>query len=78
MVDASADDDFTVSLDISGLSSNTKYYYRFKITNTQLVSATGETKTLAKAAEMEEVKLAVCSCSNYPTGLFNVYGVIAV
>jgi alkaline phosphatase D len=77
MLDASINDDFTVSVDISGLKSNTRYYYRFIITNTNVFSATGETKTLAKAGETEEVKLAVCSCSNYPAGLFNVYGAIA-
>ncbi|WP_031526925.1 alkaline phosphatase D family protein [Dyadobacter crusticola] len=77
MLDASVNDDFTVSVDISGLKSNTKYYYRFSITNTNVISPTGETKTLAKAGETEEVKLAVCSCSNYPAGLFNVYGAIA-
>ncbi|NIJ54540.1 alkaline phosphatase D family protein [Dyadobacter arcticus] len=77
MLDASVNDDFTVSVDISGLKSNTKYYYRFAITNTNVISPTGETKTLAKAGEMEDVKLAVCSCSNYPAGLFNVYGAIA-
>ena len=58
MLDASANDDYTVSVDISGLKSNTKYYYRFAITNTNIVSPTGETKTLAKAGEMDEVKLA--------------------
>lgn len=74
---ASASDDFTVSMDLSGLAANTKYYYRFTITNTGITSLTGETKTLGKSAELSEVKLAVCSCSNYPAGLFNVYGAIA-
>ncbi|MCE7067030.1 alkaline phosphatase [Dyadobacter sp. CY326] len=77
MLDASVNDDYTVSVDISGLKSNTKYYYRFAITNANIISPTGETKTLAKAGETDEVKLAVCSCSNYPAGLFNVYGAIA-
>ncbi|MFD2570100.1 alkaline phosphatase D family protein [Spirosoma soli] len=77
MVDAAAADDFTVSIDISGLASNTKYFYRFTITNTAVTSPVGETKTLPKGAELGEVKLAVCSCSNYPYGLFNVYGAMA-
>ena len=77
MVDAAAADDFTVSIDISGLASNTKYFYRFTITNTAIMSLIGETKTLPKGAELAEVKLAVCSCSNYPYGLFNVYGAMA-
>lgn len=77
MLDASVNDDFTVSVDISGLKSNTKYFYRFTITNTKVISPIGETKTLAKTGEASEVKFAVCSCSNYPAGLFNVYGAIA-
>lgn len=77
MVDAAAADDFTVSIDISGLASNTKYFYRFTITNTTVTSPVGETKTLPKGAEAADVKLAVCSCSNYPYGLFNVYGAMA-
>ncbi len=77
-VDAAANDDYTISVDISGLSSNTRYYYRFTITNTAITSLVGETKTLPKGAELAEIKLAICSCSNYPAGLFNVYGAVAV
>lgn len=76
-VDALADDDFTVSIDLSGLSSNTPYFYRFTITGTNTTSVVGETRTLPKGAERNEVKIAFCSCSNYPAGLFNVYGAIA-
>ncbi|MEZ0610562.1 alkaline phosphatase [Fibrella sp. WM1] len=76
-VDALADDDFTVSIDLSGLSSNTAYFYRFTITGTNTTSVVGETRTLPKGAERNEVKIAFCSCSNYPAGLFNVYGAIA-
>lgn len=78
LVDAAASDDFTVSIDISGLSANTRYYYKFTITNTTTTSLIGETKTLPKGAELNEIKLAVCSCSNYPAGLFNAYGAVAV
>jgi alkaline phosphatase D len=77
LLDAFASDDYTVSMDLSGLNSNTRYYYRFMITNTAVVSPVGETKTLGKEQEISEVKLAVCSCSNYPAGLFNVYGAMA-
>jgi alkaline phosphatase D len=77
LLDAFESDDYTVSMDLSGLKSNTRYYYRFMITNTSIVSPVGETKTLGKDQEISEVKLAVCSCSNYPAGLFNVYGAIA-
>ncbi|MCF0054508.1 alkaline phosphatase [Dyadobacter sp. CY356] len=78
MVDALSGDDFTVSIDISGLDSNKKYYYNFTIVNTATVSVTGETLTLPKAGERSEVKMAVCSCSNYAAGLFNVYGAMAI
>lgn len=76
-VDALADDDFTVSIDLSGLTSNRRYFYRFSLTNTSNVSVVGETKTLPRGGEAVEVKLAFCSCSNYPAGLFNVYGAMA-
>lgn len=76
-VDALADDDFTLSIDLSGLRSNTRYYYRFSVASTSAQSVVGETKTLPKDTELPEVKLAFCSCSNYPAGLFNVYGAIA-
>lgn len=72
------DDDFTISIDLSGLRSNTHYYYQFQIAQTSIVSPIGETKTLPKGAEVSQVKLAVCSCSNYPTGLFSLYGAMTV
>jgi alkaline phosphatase D len=77
-IDALASDDFTVSVDIRGLSSNTSYYYKFFITNTAVTSPVGQTKTLPRGVEMNEIKLAVCSCSSYPSGLFNVYGAMAL
>ncbi len=77
-IDAHAADDFTVSIDIRGLSSNTSYYYKFFITNTAVTSPVGQTKTLPRGAELNEVKLAVCSCASYPSGLFNVYGAMAL
>lgn len=76
-VDALADDDFTLSIDLSGLKSNTRYHYRFSLANTSIQSVVGETKTLPRGTELGEVKLAFCSCSNYPAGLFNVYGAMA-
>jgi alkaline phosphatase D len=77
MLDASKDDDYTLSIDISGLESNTRYYYRFTITNTAIRTVVGETKTLPKTGEAQAVRLALCSCSNYPAGLFNVYEAVA-
>ena len=42
------------------------------------MSVTGETLALpSKSDAVSEVKMAVVSCSNFPAGLFNVYGAIA-
>lgn len=76
-VNALAADDFTVSIDLSGLTSNTVYFYRFALAGTQIRSATGETRTLPRDAERSEVKIALCSCANFQAGLFNVYEAIA-
>ncbi|WP_207425612.1 alkaline phosphatase [Pedobacter sp. SYSU D00535] len=69
--------DYTIHVDVSGLSSNTKYYYRFRSETTDAVSVIGETKTLPAAGQASEVKLAVVSCANFQAGLFNVYGAVA-
>ncbi|MDF2514924.1 MAG: alkaline phosphatase [Sphingobacterium sp.] len=76
-IEALAEDDYTISLDIKNLASNKRYYYQFGIPGTQLYSLVGETKTLPKGMEANDIKLAICSCSNYPSGLFNVYGAMA-
>lgn len=65
-----AERDFTVKADISGLSPGTVYYYRFF--TARHASAVGRTRTLP-ADSAERVRLAVVSCSNYPAGFFNVY-----
>ncbi len=62
--------DFTVKVDVSGLTANTRYFYRFGYDRT--VSVTGNTKTLP-VGKIDQVKLAVFTCSNYPAGYFNVY-----
>ncbi|PTB94424.1 alkaline phosphatase [Marivirga lumbricoides] len=69
--------DNTINVDVSNLQSNTKYYYRFRNEVTQAVSITGETKTLPAAGEKNEVKMAIVSCANFQSGLFNVYGAVA-
>ncbi|GIT83192.1 alkaline phosphatase [Acinetobacter seohaensis] len=68
-VQTSAAQDFTVKVDADRLQTGTKYYYRFRFGNT--VSAIGQTKTLPQRSD--QVKFAVCSCSNYPAGYFHVY-----
>lgn len=66
--------DFTVKVDVTGLSANTEYFYRFAHNSTR--SATGRTKTLP-VGKLDQVKLAVLTCSNYPAGYFNVYAEVA-
>ncbi|WP_228464019.1 MULTISPECIES: alkaline phosphatase [Chryseobacterium] len=75
---ASVINDFTVAVDVQNIPSNTKYYYRFYNIKTKETSVIGETITLpSKTDSVNEVKLAVVSCSNFPAGLFNVYGAVA-
>lgn len=77
-VSASANNDFTVAIDVQDIPSNTKYYYRFYNLATKEISVVGETITLpSKTDSVSDVKLAVVSCSNFPAGLFNVYGAVA-
>ncbi len=66
--------DYTVKVDAGGLQPATNYFYRFSCEGTQ--SMTGRTRTLP-AAGVEQVSLAVVSCSNYPQGFFHVYREIA-
>ncbi|RZL16127.1 MAG: alkaline phosphatase [Pedobacter sp.] len=76
-VQADTKSDNTIYVDVSNLTSNTKYYYRFRSDTTQTVSVTGETKTLPAAGQSTEIKMAVVSCANFQSGLFNVYGAVA-
>ncbi|MDP2634147.1 MULTISPECIES: alkaline phosphatase D family protein [unclassified Pseudoalteromonas] len=66
--------DFTLKVDLQGLDANTTYYYRF-ISNGK-ASPVGSGKTLPTGS-IDQVKLAVISCANYPAGFFHVYGEIA-
>jgi alkaline phosphatase D len=62
--------DYTVKVDAIGLEPGQKYFYRFKCD--RIFSAIGQTKTLPKG-NIDQVKLAVLSCANFPSGYFNVY-----
>lgn len=66
--------DFTVKVDVAGLTADTTYYYQFSSVKTES-SIVGQTKTLP-VGYVENVKLAVCSCANYPAGYFNAYDAI--
>ena len=73
-VDTSADRDYTVKVDVTGLAPATVYHYRFAV-GTQR-SPAGRGRTLP-AGPVDAVRLAVFSCSNYPAGYFNVYAAAA-
>lgn len=66
--------DYTVKLDVSGLSPGRTYYYQFLSDDNR--SPIGRTKTLPKG-EVDTFSLAVMSCSNYPAGYFHVYAEVA-
>lgn len=66
----SAGKDYTVKVDATGLQPNTVYYYRFMVDQT--ASPIGRTKTLP-TGNVNQVKFAVFSCSNYPAGYFHAY-----
>lgn len=66
--------DYTVKIDVKGLSPGTKYFYRFvALGKTSMV---GETKTLPQEMP-DSVRFAVVSCSNWEFGYFNPYARIA-
>ncbi|EJE53235.1 phosphodiesterase/alkaline phosphatase D [Acidovorax sp. CF316] len=67
---ATAARDFTVKVDATGLKPATTYHYRF--TAYASTSPAARTRTLP-AGGVAQVRLAVFSCANYPTGYFNVY-----
>jgi alkaline phosphatase D len=66
--------DFTLKVDVQDLAPNHVYYYRFRAGI--VYSPVGRTKTLP-ATGVEQVNLAILSCSNYPAGYFNVYREVA-
>ncbi|HTV22678.1 MAG TPA: alkaline phosphatase D family protein [Polyangiaceae bacterium] len=71
---AQASDDFTLHVDVSGLSPGTTYYYQFRALGQP--SRRGRTKTLP-AGDVERVRLAITSCANYPSGFFHAYAQLA-
>lgn len=61
-----SDIDFTVKVEACGLKPFTSYRYQFAVCDSDKKSIIGRTKTAPAAeAEVEQVKLAVFSCSNY-------------
>jgi alkaline phosphatase D len=65
--------DYTVKVDVEDLEPGTTYYYRFRAQGVH--SPLGRTRTLS-VGNVDRLRLAVTSCSNYPYGFFNAYGAI--
>ncbi|WPH17112.1 alkaline phosphatase D family protein [Variovorax paradoxus] len=66
--------DYTVKVDAMGLQPASTYFYRFSMGNDR--SPIGRTRTLPVGG-VSQARLAVVSCSNFPSGYFNVYADIA-
>ena len=66
--------DYTVKVDVARLEPGTTYYYKFAALGAE--SPVGRTRTLP-IGDVERVRMAVTSCSNYPYGFFNSYRMIA-
>jgi alkaline phosphatase D len=66
--------DYTVKVDASGLQPASTYFYRFLMGSES--SPIGRTRTLPVGG-VSQARLAVVSCSNFPSGYFNVYADIA-
>ena len=64
--------DFTVRIDVTGLQPGMHYYYQFASADGR-TSLIGRTKT-TPVGEVDRLRFAVVSCSNYQAGYFNNYG----
>src|SRR5688572_12470667 len=67
--------DWTVKKDVTGLSPNSVYYFRFD-DGLGNYSVTGRTRT-APAGSVNDLQFAVFSCSSVFSGFFNGYGRVA-
>lgn len=66
--------DFTVKVDVTGLSPATTYYYSF--TSNGITSTIGRART-APTGVTNHLRFAVVSCNNYEAGFFNAFDRIA-
>ncbi len=69
-VTTDANQDFTVKVDVTGLSPATTYYYQF--TGADTMSRVGRTRT-APTGGVERLRFAVMSCSSFDHGYFHAY-----
>ena len=72
---ASADADYTVTVEATGLPASTTLYYRF-LTPDGVSSPIGRTRT-APTGVVDQLAFAVASCSSLYSGYFNAYRHIA-
>jgi alkaline phosphatase D len=64
--------DYTVKVDVQGLSPYTWYYYEFSTNG--LNSPRGRTRTTPSMSSIvDSIRFAVVSCANYEAGFFNSY-----
>ncbi|MBB6519880.1 alkaline phosphatase D family protein [Pseudoteredinibacter isoporae] len=73
-LNAEADNDHCVKITVSDLEAGQVYYYRFKCQG--IHSEPGRTRTLPQG-DIDNLNIAIASCSNFPFGYFNAYEVIA-
>ena len=66
--------DHTIKIVVDNLAPGQEYYYQFAADGS--TSPTGRTRTLP-VGHVEQLVVAVATCSNYPFGYFNAYEVIA-
>ena len=65
-----ASKDYTVKVDVTGLSEDTWYYYEFEALGSR--SVRGRTKTLPSSS-IDNYRLVFVNCSDFNTGYYNVY-----
>ena len=70
MLSTGPERDYTVKVDVGGLSPGRDHHYRFRVG--EAVSPVGRTRTLQRGPTAQ-VRLAVASCALYPAGRFNAY-----
>ncbi|MES2488315.1 MAG: alkaline phosphatase D family protein [Pseudomonadota bacterium] len=74
LTQATADRDYTVKVDASGLQPFTTYYYQFSVGS--FTSPVGRTRTLPTGSP-ERLRFGVVVCASYAHGLFNAYRRVA-
>lgn len=74
IVTTTTDRDYTVKVDVTGLEDGETYYYVFKYGEDY--SVIGKTKTVPEG-DVDHLRFAVVSCSNFQGGYFNAYQRIA-